>query len=133
MKPDDFKRWRTEMNLSQEAAADALGISRSSVTLYEAGQRRDDGRPVEIPTTIALACSALELKLQPFGETRVGTPKEFRFVVSAPNDLDHFTVDTVVKHAVDEHDAFRQMLKLQRHIGDEAFVRALQNLRLVRD
>lgn len=59
MKPEDFKAWRFALGLSQQAAATALGISKSSVELYERGSRRDDGRQVEIPTTVALACSAV--------------------------------------------------------------------------
>lgn len=67
MTPDDFKAWRMTVGLSQQAAADALGISKGSVELYEAGKRRDDGRPVAIPKTVALACAALYHKLQPWG------------------------------------------------------------------
>lgn len=67
MTPDDFKAWRATMGLSQQAAADALGISKGSVELYEAGKRRDDGRPVIIPRTVALACAALYHKLGPWG------------------------------------------------------------------
>jgi transcriptional regulator with XRE-family HTH domain len=55
-----LKSWRECLGLSQKAAADALGISKSSIELYERGTRRDDGRPVSIPTTVALACKYLE-------------------------------------------------------------------------
>lgn len=68
MSPDDFKAWRTTMGLSQQAAADALGISKGSVELYEAGKRRDDGRPVVIPKTVALACAALYHRLMPWSQ-----------------------------------------------------------------
>ncbi|MBS9476225.1 helix-turn-helix domain-containing protein [Ancylobacter radicis] len=66
MSPDDFKAWREAMGMSQTAAAKALGISKGSIELYEAGKRRDDGRPVIIPLTVALACSALYHRLGPW-------------------------------------------------------------------
>lgn len=59
MTPQDFTRTRKHLGLSQQAMADALGISKSSIELYERGTRRDDGRPVEIPKTVRLALAAL--------------------------------------------------------------------------
>jgi transcriptional regulator with XRE-family HTH domain len=47
------------MGLSQQSAADALGLSKGSIELYERGSRREDGRPVEIPKAVELACAAL--------------------------------------------------------------------------
>jgi len=47
------------MGLSQQGTADALGMSKASVELYERGSRRDDDRPVVIPRTVELACAAL--------------------------------------------------------------------------
>jgi transcriptional regulator with XRE-family HTH domain len=66
MTGEDFKLWRYTMNLNQKQAADALGISRDTVTNYETGRRRDTGREVEIPLYIALACSALTRGLKPW-------------------------------------------------------------------
>jgi DNA-binding XRE family transcriptional regulator len=66
MTPDDFKAWRKAMGLNQTEAAKALGISRSSVELYELGHRRDDKRAVAIPLSIALACAALFKGLKPW-------------------------------------------------------------------
>lgn len=63
MKPEDFKVWRKSHGWTQTEAAEALGISRGSVELYERGARREDNRPVEIPRTVALACSALSAGL----------------------------------------------------------------------
>lgn len=51
----DFKSWRESLGLSQRDAAVALGISRSSVQLYEHGRRYDDDRPVDVPRTVRLA------------------------------------------------------------------------------
>lgn len=59
MTADDFKAWRKAMNLSQAKAAEALGVSKPTIENYERGRRREDGRPVEIPKTVALACAAL--------------------------------------------------------------------------
>jgi transcriptional regulator with XRE-family HTH domain len=56
MTPEKFKSWRESLGLSQQAAADALGLSKGSIELYERGSRRDDGRPVVIPKTVQLAC-----------------------------------------------------------------------------
>jgi DNA-binding XRE family transcriptional regulator len=59
MTSTEFKSWRERLGLSQQTAADLLGISKGSIELYERGSRRDDNRPVEIPTTVELACKYL--------------------------------------------------------------------------
>jgi transcriptional regulator with XRE-family HTH domain len=59
MTGDQFKRWRENKGLSQQGAADALGLSKSSIELYERGSRRAEERPVVIPRTVELACAAL--------------------------------------------------------------------------
>ena len=66
MTPDDFKAWREAMGFNQSEAAAALGVSTGTVVNYEAGKRREDGRPVRIPLSIALACSALFHRLKPW-------------------------------------------------------------------
>jgi transcriptional regulator with XRE-family HTH domain len=64
MTPEDFKAWRKAMGFrSQQAAADALGMSKSAIVNYELGTRRDGGKPVEIPRVVALACAALDAGL----------------------------------------------------------------------
>ncbi|WP_337996242.1 helix-turn-helix transcriptional regulator [Oleispirillum naphthae] len=68
MTSDDFRAWRKALGLTQTAAAQALGLGKSTVELYEAGKRRDNGAPVDIPHTVALACSALYHRLSPWGE-----------------------------------------------------------------
>jgi transcriptional regulator with XRE-family HTH domain len=62
MTPEQFKAWRTTLGLTQQDAADKLGISRGSVQLYERGQRHEDGRAVEIPPAIIYACDSLALE-----------------------------------------------------------------------
>lgn len=56
MTPEQFKTWRKGLGLTQQGAADALGLSKDGVRLYETGVRRDTGAPVEIPKYIELAC-----------------------------------------------------------------------------
>jgi len=55
----EFKVWRERLGLSQQSAADVLGLSKGTIELYERGARRDDNRPVEIPTTVELSCQYL--------------------------------------------------------------------------
>ena len=59
MTPEHFKAWRDQMGFTQQEAATALGFSRPTIENYERGVRRDDGKPVEIPLTVAYACAAL--------------------------------------------------------------------------
>jgi len=66
MTPDDFKAWRAVMGFNQIEAGKALGLSKSTIELYEKGKRRDTGAPVEIPLTVALACTALWHKMKPW-------------------------------------------------------------------
>ncbi|SFK99576.1 hypothetical protein SAMN04488518_113129 [Pseudovibrio ascidiaceicola] len=69
MTPEEFKYWRTASGFkSRDAAAAALGVSSETIRLYELGHRRDDpSRAVEIPKHIALACTAIEAGLEPYG------------------------------------------------------------------
>ena len=45
------------MDLSQKEAAEALGLKRRVVQYYEKGER--DGKSIDIPKTVRLACFAL--------------------------------------------------------------------------
>ena len=72
MTPDDFKAWRATMGYNQVQAAEALGLSKSSIELYEKGKRRDDGRAVEIPITVSLSCAALFHRLEPWEQSAAG-------------------------------------------------------------
>jgi transcriptional regulator with XRE-family HTH domain len=57
MDADQFKTWRKHMKFKQREAADRLGIKKRMVQYYEKGHR--DGRPVQIPKPIRLACYAI--------------------------------------------------------------------------
>jgi transcriptional regulator with XRE-family HTH domain len=63
MTPQEFKDWRKGIGLTQQEAADALGISKGSIILYEAGKRRGDDRPVTIPKVVELACCEVSRRL----------------------------------------------------------------------
>jgi transcriptional regulator with XRE-family HTH domain len=60
MTGEDFKTWRKAMGLTQQQAADAIGVTKRSVQLWEA-----DDQPVS--RTVALACAALAAGLKPLG------------------------------------------------------------------
>lgn len=62
MTPEQFIAWREKLGLSKVAAAKALGVSVSSVSLYENGKRFDDSRPVKIPKVVTLATEALTIR-----------------------------------------------------------------------
>ena len=72
MTPEQFKTWRKRHFRSQQAAADALGLSRDTVVNYEAGRRRDSDQPVEIPRTVELACAAIEEGITGYVEPSAG-------------------------------------------------------------
>lgn len=57
MTPNDFRRWRKALGLKQKDAADALGLKKRVIQYYEKGDR--DGKAVEIPVAVALACYAI--------------------------------------------------------------------------
>jgi transcriptional regulator with XRE-family HTH domain len=67
MTAPEIRAWRARLGLSQRKAAEAIGISERMYIYYEAGQR-EDGRRVEIPKTVALACAAVAYGLPPMGE-----------------------------------------------------------------
>ena len=58
MMANDLHAWRQRLGFSKAEAATALGISYSAYRYYEAGWR--NGKPVEIPKRVALACAAVE-------------------------------------------------------------------------
>lgn len=76
----EFKSWRDRLGLSQQSAADLLGISKGSIELYERGSRRDNNREVDIPMTVELSCKYIaqraqlskQLELVESGEITIG-------------------------------------------------------------
>jgi transcriptional regulator with XRE-family HTH domain len=59
MTPETFKTWRKTLGLKQKDAADKLGLKKRVIQYYEKGDR--DGKKVDIPKTVELACLALSL------------------------------------------------------------------------
>ncbi len=64
MRSQDFKKWRKSLDLSQKAAAEALGLKRRVVQYYEKGER--SGKKVKIPKTVRLACYALSAGIRDY-------------------------------------------------------------------
>lgn len=73
MRPKDFKRWRKSLGLSQKAAAESLGLKRRVVQYYEKGER--DGKDVEIPKSVRLACYALSEGVSDYNGPREATER----------------------------------------------------------
>ncbi|MEH6719477.1 MAG: helix-turn-helix transcriptional regulator [Aurantimonas endophytica] len=59
MTPETFKTWRKSLGLKQKDAAEKLGLKKRVIQYYEKGDR--DGKKVEIPKSVELACMALSL------------------------------------------------------------------------
>ncbi|NRG17713.1 helix-turn-helix transcriptional regulator [Rhizobiales bacterium] len=75
MGPDQFRAWRKALGLKQKDAAERLGLKKRMIQYYEKGDR--NGRPVEIPKAIRLACYALSNGIGDFdGTTPVRAPLE---------------------------------------------------------
>jgi len=55
-----LKKWRAQLRLSQDEAADKLGCSRRSLQHWESGK-------YAIPKYIAMAVSAVSMNLPPYG------------------------------------------------------------------
>ena len=64
MTPEQFKAWRKTLGLKQKDAADRLGLKKRMIQYYEKGAR--DGKPVDIPKTVRLACYALTQGIDDF-------------------------------------------------------------------
>lgn len=64
MSPQQFRHWRRTLGLKQKDAAERLGLKKRMIQYYEKGNR--DGRPVEIPKSIRLACYALSEGISDF-------------------------------------------------------------------
>ena len=86
----EFKVWRERLGLSPQSAAEILDLSKGTIELCERGERRDDNRPVEIPTTVELSCKYLaqqarlrrQLEALETGKMTTRTEREGRLVDS---------------------------------------------------
>ncbi|MEM1365570.1 MAG: helix-turn-helix transcriptional regulator [Pseudomonadota bacterium] len=73
MTPEEFKAWRRGLGLRQKEAADRLGLRKRMIQYYEKGER--DGKAVEIPLTVELACFAVSKHVLTFDGAK---PKKLR-------------------------------------------------------
>ncbi len=64
MSPKQFRKWRKSLGLGQKEAAALLGLNKRMIQYYEKGER--DGKPVEIPKYVRLACYAIEQNIADF-------------------------------------------------------------------
>lgn len=64
MSPKQFRHWRRSLGLKQKDAADLLGLKKRMIQYYEKGER--DGKSVDIPKYVRLACYALSSGIADF-------------------------------------------------------------------
>ena len=64
MSASEFRNWRKGLGLKQKDVADLLGLKKRVIQYYEKGER--DGKRVEIPKTVRLACYALSAGVDDF-------------------------------------------------------------------
>ena len=64
MESAQFKAWRKGLGLKQREAAEKLGLKKRMIQYYETGKR--DGKAVEIPKAVRLACFALAAGVEDF-------------------------------------------------------------------
>jgi DNA-binding XRE family transcriptional regulator len=57
MTPTQFKSWRKGLGYKQKEVAELLGLKKRVIQYYEKGKR--DGKAVEIPKSVELACHAI--------------------------------------------------------------------------
>ena len=69
MSPHEFKAWRKAMGLRQKEAAALLGLKKRVIQYYEQGRR--DGKQVEVPKAVELACYALSAGVEDYDGGRV--------------------------------------------------------------
>lgn len=67
MTNDQLHTWRTDMRLTQQAAADALGVTLATYQQWERGASFATGKPVSPDRRTALACAALRAGIEPEG------------------------------------------------------------------
>ena len=71
MTPQQFRLWRRTLGLKQKDAADRLGLKKRMIQYYEKGKR--DGRAVEIPLSVALACYAIANGVHSYDASELST------------------------------------------------------------
>lgn len=69
MTPAQLATWRTDMAMTQRAAADALGVTLATYQRLERGQEWESGKIITIDRRTALACAAIRAGLGPEGES----------------------------------------------------------------
>lgn len=69
MYPKQFRKWRKSLDLKQRDAAELLGLKKRMIQYYESGER--DGRAVQVPKYIRLACYALSKNVTDFDGEKV--------------------------------------------------------------
>jgi transcriptional regulator with XRE-family HTH domain len=67
MTSGQFRAWRKSLGMKQKEVADLLGLKKRMIQYYEKGER--DGKAVEIPKTVRLACYALSQGIVDFDGT----------------------------------------------------------------
>ena len=83
MTPEQFRAWRKSLGWKQKEAADRLGLKKRMIQYYEKGDR--DGRKVDIPKSVRLACYALSVGVMDF-DGRLGR-KDAERAASTPGPI----------------------------------------------
>lgn len=65
MTPEQLKRWRARLSLTQEGASEALGVPYDTYRAWEGEDPRRQVRPTH-SALVALACAAVIKGLKPF-------------------------------------------------------------------
>ncbi|MBM1169610.1 helix-turn-helix domain-containing protein [Microvirga arabica] len=102
MTKEQFRAWRKAMKLTQTGAAQALGLNRNTIELYERGTRRDNpNHVVSIPRTVELACAALMLGIHRYGGPDESTQDDLKVNIThlmTPDGLRPEVVEWVAEH-----------------------------------
>lgn len=68
MEGPDLIKWRKAMNLTQQDAAEKLGVNRGTLADYERGLRRSDKKSIQIPKAIELACQSIKIGFDSYSD-----------------------------------------------------------------
>ncbi|GAB5378226.1 MAG: hypothetical protein AcusKO_46880 [Acuticoccus sp.] len=86
MTPEQFRAWRKANGWKQRELADRLGLKRRMIQYYERGDR--DGKKVEIPRTVRLACYAIACGVEEFDGRTVQWSMNSDYDRAPGDDLD---------------------------------------------